>query len=127
LQTGAIDGQDNPYPNIENMKFYEVMTQVVRTSHLVGYDLLVISKAAYDAMTEEQRTAFDAAADEAIAWSTEQHLAREEELGAFFEEKGLKISTPDVDAFRANAQQLYLDSDISNDWPEGMLDRINAL
>ncbi|MBU0778705.1 MAG: TRAP transporter substrate-binding protein DctP [Alphaproteobacteria bacterium] len=127
LQTGAIDGQDNPYPNIENMKFYEVMTQIVRTSHLVGYDLLVISKAAYDAMTEEQRTAFDAAADEAIAWSTEQHLAREEELGAFFEEQGLKISTPDVDAFRANAQQLYLDSDISNDWPAGMLERINAL
>ncbi|MGY9049188.1 MAG: TRAP transporter substrate-binding protein DctP [Rhodobacterales bacterium] len=127
LQTGAIDGEDNPYPNIENMKFYEVMTQIVRTSHLVGYDLLVISKAAYDAMTEEEQTAFDTAADEAIAWSTEQHLAREEELGAFFEEKGLKISTPDVEAFRTNAQQMYLDSDISKDWPEGMLDKINAL
>nr|WP_237066864.1 TRAP transporter substrate-binding protein DctP [Loktanella sp. M215] len=127
LQTGAIDGQDNPYPNVENMKFYEVMNQIVRTSHLVGYDLLVISKAAYDAMTEEQRTAFDTAADEAIAWSTAQHLTREDELGAFFEEKGLKISTPDVDAFRTHAQQMYLDSDISKDWPEGMLDKINAL
>ncbi len=127
LQTGAIDGQDNPYPNIENMKFYEVMSQIVRTSHLVGYDLLVISKDAYDAMSDEQRTAFDAAADEAITWSNEQHLAREEELGAFFEEQGLKISTPDVDAFRTHAQQMYLDSDISNDWPEGMIDRINAL
>ncbi len=107
LQTGAIDGQDNPYPNVENMKFYEVMSQIVRTSHLVGYDLLVISKEAYDAMSDEQRTAFDAAADEAIAWSNEQHLAREEELGAFFEEQGLKISTPDVDAFRTHAQQMY--------------------
>ena len=28
LQTGAIDGQDNPLPNVENMKFYEVMTQI---------------------------------------------------------------------------------------------------
>src|SRR5690606_11150697 len=26
LQTGAIDGQDNPLPNIQNMKFYEVMS-----------------------------------------------------------------------------------------------------
>ena len=58
LQTGAIDGQDNPYPNVENMKFYEVMDQIVRTSHLVAYDLLVISKQAWDDMTPEQQEAF---------------------------------------------------------------------
>src|SRR5688572_31872777 len=29
LQTGAIDGQDNPLPNVQNMKFYEVMSQIV--------------------------------------------------------------------------------------------------
>jgi TRAP-type C4-dicarboxylate transport system substrate-binding protein len=39
LQTGAIDGQDNPLPNVRNMKFYEVMSQIVLTSHLVGFDL----------------------------------------------------------------------------------------
>ncbi|WP_319517490.1 TRAP transporter substrate-binding protein DctP [uncultured Martelella sp.] len=127
LQTGAIDGQDNPLPNVENMKFYEVMDQIVMTSHLVGYDLLVISQEVWDSFTDEQRQEFEAAADEAIAWSTEQHLAREGELASFFEEQGLNIYTPDVDAFRTYAQQMYLDSDLSKDWPEGMLDRINAL
>ncbi|WP_370285490.1 TRAP transporter substrate-binding protein DctP [Pseudooceanicola nanhaiensis] len=127
LQTGAIDGQDNPYPNVENMKFYEVMDQIVRTSHLVAYDLLVISQEAWDAMSPDQQDAFQAAADEAIAWSTEQHLAQEAELGAFFESEGLKISTPDVDAFRKHAQDMYLNSELSKDWPDGMLDRINAL
>ena len=127
LQTGAIDGQDNPFPNVENMKFYEVMDQLVLTSHLVGYDLLVISKKAYEAMSDEDRAAFDKAADEAISWSTEKHLARETELGDFFKEKGVKISTPDVDAFRKYAQEKYLNSDLSKDWPEGMVDRINAL
>ena len=127
LQTGAIDGQDNPFPNVENMKFYEVMDQLVLTSHLVGYDLLVISKEAYEAMSEDDRAAFDKAADEAIAWSTDKHLAREKELGDFFKEKGLKISTPDVEAFRKYAQEKYLSSDLSKDWPEGMVDRINAL
>ena len=127
LQTGAIDGQDNPYPNVENMKFYEVMSQIVRTSHLVAYDLLVISQQAWDALSADQQQAFQAAADKAIAWSTEQHLAQEEKLGAFFESEGLKISTPDVDAFRKHAQEMYLNSDLSKDWPEGMLDRINAL
>ena len=58
LQTGAIDGQDNPLPNVENMKFYEVMTQIVLTSHLVGYDLLVISKDVWNAMSREQQDAF---------------------------------------------------------------------
>ncbi|MEO1985400.1 MAG: TRAP transporter substrate-binding protein DctP [Martelella sp.] len=127
LQTGAIDGQDNPLPNVENMKFYEVMDQIVMTSHLVGYDLLVISQKVWDSFTDEQRAAFEAAADKAIAWSTEQHLAREGELASSFEEQGLKIYTPDVDAFREHAQKMYLDSDLSKDWPEGMLDRINAL
>lgn len=127
LQTGAIDGQDNPLPNVENMKFYEVMKQIVLTSHLVGYDLLVISKDAYEGMSEADRAAFDAAADAAIAWSTEQHLAREKTLADSFVAKGLKISTPDVEAFRAHAQKMYLDSDLSASWPEGMLDRINAL
>ena len=43
LQTGAIDGQDNPLPNVQNMKFYEVMSQIVLTSHLVGFDLLTVN------------------------------------------------------------------------------------
>jgi len=127
LQTGAIDGQDNPLPNVENMKFYEVMKQIVLTSHLVGYDLLVVAAPIWDGMSAEQQAAFQAAADDAIAWSTEQHLKREDDLRAFMEEKGLKISTPDVDAFRKNAQDAYLTSDLSKDWPAGMLDKINAL
>jgi TRAP-type C4-dicarboxylate transport system substrate-binding protein len=127
LQTGAIDGQDTPLPNVENMKFYEVMSQIVLTSHLVGYDLLVVYKELWDGLSPEQQEAFQAAADEAIAWSTEQHLAREDELRAFMEEQGLTISTPDVDAFRAHAQQMYLESDLAKDWPEGIVDRINAL
>src|SRR5512134_3062848 len=50
LQTGAIDGQDNPLPNVQNMKFYEVMSQIVLTSHLVGYDLLTINLKTWNAM-----------------------------------------------------------------------------
>ena len=127
LQTGAIDGQDNPLPNDKNMKFYEVTSQIVLTSHLVGYDLLSISNEAWEAMSPEQQAAVQAAADEVIAWSTEQHLAQEEELVEFFRQEGLEVYTPDVDAFREHAQQMYLESDFAADWPEGMLDRINAM
>ena len=127
LQTGAIDGQDNPLPNVQNMKFYEVMSQIVLTSHLVGFDLLAISSTAWDAMTPEQQAKVQAAADRAIAWSTAEHLAQEARLAAEFEAAGLKVYTPDVDAFRAHAQQMYLDSELAKSWPEGLIDKINAL
>jgi len=126
LQTGAIDGQDNPLPNVENMKFYEVMSQIVLTSHLVGYDLLTISRTAWDAMSPEQQAGLQAAATTAIDWSQAEHLKQEGALAASFEEKGLEIYEPDVAAFRAHAQKMYLESDLAKSWPEGLLDKING-
>ena len=127
LQTGAIDGQDNPLPNVQNMKFYEVMSQIVLTSHLVGYDLLTMSLKTWSSMSAAQRKAFQAAADKAIAWSAAEHLKRETELAEGFKKQGLEVYAPDVSAFRAHAQKIYLASDEAKDWPKGMLEKINAL
>ncbi len=127
LQSGAIDGQDNPLPNVQNMKFYEVMKQIALTSHLVGFDLLTVSGKVWNGMTPEQQTAFQAAADKAIGWSTQEHLKKEGELVEFFKAQGLDVYTPDVAAFRAHAQQKYLESDLAKAWPKGMLEKINAM
>lgn len=127
LQTGAIHGQDNPLPNDYNMKFYEVTSQIVLTGHLVGFDVLAIGKELWDGMTPEQQDALQSAVDAAIAKSTERHLQREEELVSFFKDEGLKVYEPDRAAFREFAQQKYLESEFAKSWPEGMLDKINAL
>jgi len=127
LQTGAIDGQDNPLPNDYNMKFYEVTSQIVLTSHLLGFDLFAVSKQTWDGLSAEQQATLEAEVNAAVDWSTEQHLAEEARLVAFFEGEGLKVYTPDLDAFRTHAQQMYLESEFAKDWPAGMLDRINAL
>jgi TRAP-type C4-dicarboxylate transport system substrate-binding protein len=127
LQTGATDGQDNPLPNVQNMKFYEVMSQIVLTSHLVGYDLLTVNLKTWSGMSAAQQKAFQAAADKAIAWSTAEHLKREAELAEGFRTQGLEVYAPDVNAFRAHAQKVYLASDEAKDWPKGMLEKINAL
>ena len=127
LQTGAIDGQDNPLPNVQNMKFYEVSSQIILTSHLVGFDLLAISSKTWNALTPDQQKAVQAAADKAIEWSTQEHLKREAELADFFKKQGLEVYTPDVKAFRDFAQKKYLASDLAKNWPAGMLDKINAM
>lgn len=127
LQTGAIDGQDNPLPNVQTLKFHEVMDQIVLTSHLVGFDLLTISKAAWDKMSPEQQTKLQAAADEVIKWSAEQHAAKEAQLVEFMKQQGLEVYTPDVASFREFAQKKYLESDLAKEWPAGVVDKINAL
>jgi TRAP-type transport system periplasmic protein len=108
LQTGAIDGQDNPLPNVLNMKFHEVMSQIVLTSHLVGFDLLTINLKTWTAMSADQQRQFQAAVDKAIRWSTAEHLKRETELVETFKQQGLEVYVPDIDAFRAHAQKVYL-------------------
>jgi TRAP-type C4-dicarboxylate transport system substrate-binding protein len=127
LQTGAIDGQDNPLPNDYNMKFYEVTTQIVLTSHLIGFDLFAVSKKTWDGLSPDQRETLEREAKKAIDWSTQKHLDEEARLVQFFKDQGLKVYEPDVDAFRKYAQQKYLESDLAKNWPEGMLDKINAL
>ena len=127
LQTGAIDGQDNPLPNVQNMKFYEVMSQIVLTSHLVGFDLLTVNLKTWRSMSPAKQKAFQAAADKAINWSAAEHLKREVELAESFKKQGLEIYTPNVGAFREYAQKIYLGSDEAKEWPKGMLEKINAL
>ncbi|SSC65951.1 TRAP transporter substrate-binding protein DctP [Ciceribacter selenitireducens] len=127
LQTGAIDGQDNPLPNVKNMKFYEVMSQIVMTSHLIGYDLLTISADVWKGLSAEQQAKIQAAADKAMQWSEEQHLAQEAKLVEEFKAAGLEIYEPDLDAFRKFAQEKYLGSDLAKSWPEGILEKVAAL
>jgi TRAP-type transport system periplasmic protein len=127
LQTGAIDGQDNPLPNVQNMKFYEVMTQIVLTSHLVGFDVLTLNMKTWQGMSPGKQQSFQAAVDRAIAWSAAEHLKREAELAEFFKKQNLDVYAPDLNAFRTHAQKIYLASDEAKQWPPGMLDKINAM
>jgi len=127
LQTGAIDGQDNPLPNVQNMKFYEVMSQIVLTSHLVGFDLLTVNMKTWSGLSPAKQAAFQADADKAIAWSANEHLKKEAELADGFRKQGLDVYVPDVNSFRTYAQKVYLASDEAKAWPPGLLDKINAM
>jgi TRAP-type C4-dicarboxylate transport system substrate-binding protein len=127
LQTGVIDGQDNPLVNTRLMKFHEVTNQIALTGHNVGFGLLIVRAQVFDALSPAQQRRMRAAAEKSFAWSTAEYLKQEQELVGFFKSAGLDIYTPDVQAFRSYAQRQYLQSPLSKSWPPGMLDRINAL
>lgn len=43
LQTGTVDGQENPLPTYESNKFYEVVKNVILTDHIICPNMIFIS------------------------------------------------------------------------------------
>src|SRR5882757_7467726 len=76
LQTGAVDGQDNPLPNVNAVKFYEVLTQIVLTSHLIAFDVLCMNLKTWNSLGPAKQKSFQAAVDKALAWSVQEHLKK---------------------------------------------------
>jgi tripartite ATP-independent transporter DctP family solute receptor len=127
LQTGAVDGQDNPLPTVMDAKFYEVTKQIVLTSHLVDLNYLTISKKAWDSLSPENQQKLQMAADDAAEFGRQNQLKKEEELVEGLKGKGLKVYEPDIEAFRSAVQKAYLESEFSKSWPAGIVEQINAL
>lgn len=125
LKTGTIDGQDNPLPTNQKAKFYEVTKQIVMTGHLVDGVFLSISNKTWDKMSDEQKQVFTDGARLAAEFNNKNRLRDETKLVEFFKSQGMTITEPNRDAFREHVQKMYLDSEFSASWPEGLLDRIN--
>jgi len=127
LSTGAVDGQDNPLPTVVDAKFYEVTNQIILTSHLVDLNYIAIGKGVWDSMSADQQATVQKAANAAAESGRQKQLEKEANLVAFLEEQGMTIYEPDVAAFRNQVQSMYLDSEFAATWPDGVLDKINAL
>lgn len=126
LQTGVVDGQDNPLVTGRTMKFYEVTSQFVLTRHVLGYDMLTVAGKVWDGMSKDVQAKFRAAADKAFDANAAEYDKQEAEAIAFFKAQGKKIYEPDQNAFREFAQKKYL-AKYANDWPKGAIEKINAI
>lgn len=126
LQAGAVDGQDNPLVSGRSMKFYEVTSQFVLTNHVLGYDMLAVSKKAWAALGAEKQARLRAEADKAFDASAAKYNAQEQEAIDFFKKEGKQVYAPDQNAFRDFAQKRYIDK-YGKDWPKGAIERVNAV
>ena len=126
LQSGTVDGQDNPVVASKLMKFDEVTTQFVLTKHVIAYDVMAIRSKIWDAMKPEQQAKFQAAADKMSDENIKRFDAQEVETLEYFKKEGKKVYQPDVAAFRSFAQKKYVDK-YGKDWPKGAIEKINAI
>ena len=127
LSTGAVDAQDNPLPTVVDQKFYEVTKQIALTSHLVDLNYIAFSKEVWDKLSPAQQATVQRAADAAAAWGRLKQLDKENNLADFIRSQGVEIYTPDLAAFRDHVQAQYVGSEAAASWPDGVLERINAL
>ena len=127
LQTGSVDGQDNPLPTVVDAKFYEVTKQIALTSHLVDLNYVAFSKSVWDGLTADQQATVKAAAEAAAESGRQAQLEKEATLVSFLTEQGLAVYEPDLKAFRDHVQAQYAGSELAASWPDGVLEKINAL
>ena len=127
LQTGAVDGQDNPLPTVVNSRFYEVTRQIILTSHIVDLNYIAFSRMTWDKLTVQQQQTLEQAAIATAEFGRTNQLRLESELTSYLQQQGIRIYEPDLAAFRSRVQQAYQSSEYAANWPPGLLEKINAL
>lgn len=127
LSTGTVDGLENPIPDMIAAKFQEVSKQLVKTSHMVAPLFFAMSSSFWKGLSADQQAVVAKAVAAQSKLVDDGTLSTEASGVKLLEDAGLKVTTPNVDAFRSHVQKVYLESDYAKDWPSGLLERINAL
>ena len=107
MKTGAVDGQDNALPTTKANSFDEVTDQLVLTDHVVWNLHLACNAARWNSFTDQQKAWVLEAAAIGCDYTTESFKATEESLKKEFAAKGVRIVTPDKQAFMAYAENYY--------------------
>ena len=127
LQTGAIDGQDNPLPADKQMKFYEVTDQIILTGHLIAANVFSISQSKWNGLNADQQETLQSCSKLFEKSLSDDTIEQEAALVAFMEGEGLKVYEPNKEAFRTHVLDYFQSSKYSKIWPKGLIEAINGL
>jgi|SRR5690625_3002108 len=105
LQTGVIDGQENPVLFASNARIQEVQNYLTMTNHVYGYVQLLGSDKTFDGLTEAETDAVIEAAEEATEYQNELVIQEEESsLDAMIDE-GVEVIEVDTKPFEEAVQR----------------------
>jgi tripartite ATP-independent transporter DctP family solute receptor len=127
LQTGVMDGQENPLTQIYSSKFQEVQKFLSMTGHVYTPAYLVSGKTKFASLPADVQTILAQAAKDTQAYVYEQAAKLDDDLLAKIKAAGVKVNEADKDAFIAASKDVY--TEFGKEVPEGgkLVDQAIAL
>ena len=107
LQTGVIDGQENPYAQIASAKFQEVQDYLSVTGHVYTPAYVLVAKSNFEGLPEEVQAALTEAARETQDFVYETAAQMETDLLAEIEGAGVAVNEADTEAFIEASEPIY--------------------
>ncbi|MBU0724901.1 MAG: TRAP transporter substrate-binding protein [Alphaproteobacteria bacterium] len=127
LQTGVMDGQENPLTQIYSSKFQEVQKYLSMTGHVYTPAYIVAGARKWASLPADVRSILEATAKETQAYVYEQAEKLEGDLLAKIKAAGVTVNEADKDAFIAASKDVY--TEFGQDVKDGaaMVDKAIAL
>ena len=108
LQTGTVDGQENPIPVILANKLYTVQKYVSLTSHVYSPALLIINKGIWDKLSAADKASFQEAAKIALVVNRKKVNSDEADGIAIMEKAGTLVNKVDTSLFQKAVAPAYV-------------------
>ena len=127
LQTGVIDGQENPLTNIAGGKLDEVQEYLSLSGHIYSPAYPTVGVAAFEKLDPEIQQVLTETAQEVALWAREQGAAQDGELLEKLKAGGMAVNETDRAAFVAASAPLYekFASEVENG--QAMIDQVLSL
>jgi TRAP-type transport system periplasmic protein len=126
LQTGVMDGQENPYAQIYPSRFYEVQRYLSKSNH-VFTPAYVTAGRSFDRLDPQVQEILRETAVETQDFVAETAARLDEELLARLTEAGMEINEVDQEAFVAASEPVYAAFADAVDGGGEMIEQIRAL
>jgi tripartite ATP-independent transporter DctP family solute receptor len=107
LQTGVIDGQENPLAQIWGSKLYEVQDYLSLTGHVYTPAYVVVSPSRWDGLPEDVRGILEEEARATQAYVHDTAARLDEELLGEMRAAGVTVNAPESDQFFAASSAVY--------------------
>ena len=127
LQTGVIDGQENPYAQIASAKFQEVQKYLSVTGHVYTPAYILMSKKKFDGMDADMQTGLTDCANNTQDFTYVKAAELESSLLKVIEDAGVAINTADKDAFIEASKPIYSQFAAEVDGGQEMIDMVLGL
>jgi tripartite ATP-independent transporter DctP family solute receptor len=127
LQTGVMDGEENPFTQIYSAKFQEVQKYLSLTGHVYTPAYLTVGRTKWESMPADVRKILEDTAKETQAYVYEVAAKDDDDLLGKLKAAGMQVNEADKDAFIAASKPIYEEFGKEAAGAKDVIDRAVAL